>query len=247
MKKILVCTLFCVFIPLALYAISSPLMAINMDSDSYKIQWGNINIGAGQDLEKSGGGSYLLDLTMGQIAPGRYEKTGYLVRAGFQYIHSIIPFSFTISDLSIDFGSLTPQTPSTDTNTLTVSAGGAGGYQVLAIEDHTLRSNQSANISDTVCDGSDCDETSAGVWSQNTTYGFGFNMSGDHIPADFTDSTYFRQFASKELSESAQVVMSSSSAISSATSTVTYKVNTGSTQEAGNYENAITFIAVPSY
>lgn len=217
--------------------------AVNMNSDSYKIQWGNVNIGGGR---KTSGGYTLTD-TIGQIAPGDYQSNGYWLRAGFQYIHSIIPFTFTVSDLSIAFGSLTPGTPSTDTNTLTVSAGGAGGYQVLAQENHVLRSDQGSNLADTTCDGSSCDETDADPWTQNTTYGFGFNMSGDDIPADFVDSTYFRQFADIESAESAQIVMSSNSIASSSLATVTYKVNISSVQEAGNYENAITYIAVPAY
>ncbi|MCD6225690.1 hypothetical protein J7J95_01245 [bacterium] len=219
------------------------IQAVNMTSNSYKIQWGNINIGSGEQSSSS----YQLSATLGQIAPGKFSSTGYIVRAGFQYIHSVIPFSFTISDLSIDFGSLVAQTPKTATNTLTVSAGGAGGYQVLAYENHPLRSEQNEDIPDTTCDSGTCSETTADVWTQNTTYGFGFNMSGDDVPSDFVDSTYFRQFANKENNESPQVVMSSNSVTSSATATVTYKVNISSSQAAGNYENAITFVAIPIY
>jgi len=217
--------------------------AVNMDSDSYKIQWGNVNMGGGR---KTSGG-YIITDTLGQIAPGDYQSAGYWLRAGFQYIHSIIPFTFTISDLNIAFGSLVVGTPSTDTNTLTVSAGGAGGYQVLAQENHVLRSDQGSNLADTLCDTSLCDETNADPWTSNSVYGFGFNMSGNDIPVDFVDSTYFRQFADLESAENKQIVMSSDAVTSSSTATVTYKVNIDSTQEAGNYENAITFVAIPAY
>ncbi|MFH1601467.1 MAG: hypothetical protein ABIB61_00740 [Candidatus Shapirobacteria bacterium] len=217
--------------------------AANMDSDSYKIQGGNVNIGGG---EKSSD-SYNLTDTIGQIAPGDYQSDGYWLRAGFQYIHSIIPFTFTISDLSIAFGSLVPGTPSTDTNTLNVSAGGAGGYQVLAFENHPLRSEQANDIVDTTCDTLSCDETDADPWINDSIYGFGFKISGDDIPEDFEDSTFFRQFADQEGAESAQIVMSSDAVTSSSTATVTYKVNISGSQAAGNYENAITYIAVPGY
>jgi len=229
------------------FVFSLKASAVNMSSDNYKVQWGNINIGAGQDLEKSGGGNYLLDLTMGQTGPGLYSKTGYKVRAGFQYIHSIIPFTFTISDLTIDLGNLIPQTPATDTNTLTVSAGGAGGYQVLAYESHPLRSETGVEISNTSCDNGNCTKTNAEIWSQNTTYGFGFNINGDDTPADFVDPTYFRPFADFETYGAGEEIMASSEATKSAQATVTYKANISQTQAAGNYQTQIVYIAVPRY
>jgi len=232
-----------IFFVLFLFFFSSPSLATNMDSDSYKIQWGNINMGGGR---KTSAG-YVVTDTLGQMAPGSYTSNGYWLRAGFQYIHSIIAFTFTISDLSIDFGSLTVGSPSTDTNTLTVSAGGAGGYQVLALENHVLRSDQGSNLADTLCDTSLCSESNADPWTSNSVYGFGFNINGDDTPVDFVDSTYYRQFADIESAESKQIVMSSSAVTASSVATVTYKVNVNSTQEAGNYENAITYIAVPGY
>ena len=242
MSKNIVFIIFIIFI-----IIVKTAAAIDMNSDSYQIQWPNINIGGGRKTKE---GSYTLTDTIGQFAPGRYTSDGYIVRAGFQYIHSILPFSFTVSDLSIDFGSLTPQSPSSQTNNLTVSAGGAGGYQVLAFEDNQLRSNQNDDIADTTCDDTTCTETNASAWTQNTIYGFGYRMDADNdnIPAVFQDNpTYYKQFANKELSENAQVVMSSDSATLSATATVTYKVNIDTIQPAGDYENSITFIAVPEY
>lgn len=218
-----------------------------MNSDSYQIQWPNVNMGGGRKTKE---GSYNLTDTLGQTAPGRYASTGYLVRAGFQYLHSIIPFTFTISSTSINLGALIPQTPSTSTNTLTVSAGGAGGYQVFASENHPLRSNQSDNIDDTTCDTGTCTETTAAAWTQSTTYGFGYRMDAvnNNIPTVFKNNpTYYKQFADKEINDLSQVVMSSASATRTATATVTYKANINAAQAAGNYENAITFIAVPGY
>ena len=220
-----------------------PARAVNMSSDDYRIQWGNINIGGGNQSSTN----YNLGLTMGQTAPGLYSKTGYKVRAGFQYIHSIIPFSFTISDLTINLGDLLPQTPATDTNTLTVSAGGAGGFQVLAYEAHPLRSKTGVDISDTTCDNGNCTKTQAEIWSQNTTYGFGFNINGDDTPADFVDTTYFRPFADFETYGAGEEVMASSEATSSAQATVTYKANISQTQAAGDYKTNIVYIAVPRY
>ena len=221
----------------------SPLEAVNMQSPSFRIQWGNINIGGRNQASTN----YQLGVTMGQIAPGRFASSGYLVRAGFQYIHSKIAFSFTVSSLDINLGNLSPNTPATATNVLTVAAGGAGGYQVLAFESHPLRSESGDDIADTTCDNNDCDETVAGVWTSTTSYGFGFNIQGDDIPSDFIDTTYFRQFANQEAGESPQVIMSSNSVTQQSQATVTYKANISPTQPAGNYQTSITFLAVPMY
>lgn len=221
-------------------------LAKNMSSDNYQIQMGNFNMASGK---KQSAGYKLLD-TLGQNAPGEYDSTGFIIKAGFEYIKSIIPFSFTISDLSINFGSLIADNPTTQSNTLTVSSGGGTGYQITTMEDHPLQAPGTiTQIPDTTCDGgvNTCDEQTAKVWSSTTAYGFGFNMSGNDIPADFADSTYFRQFADKSGSENPQVVMSSLNVGTNRQSTVTYKVNVSGVQAAGNYENSITFICTPGY
>lgn len=243
------CFLLCIFAICYWLLAITPLFTIpaeaqsKVESTNYKITLPNLNMGAG--LPNSS--SYNLGVTMGQTAPGLYTSTSYKVRAGFWYIKSIIPFSFSISDFSIEFGSLVPGTPSTLTNTLTVSAGGAGGYTVKASENKPLTSTSNNTIPDTTCDAGGCSQTTAGVWSQNTTYGFGFNMSGNDIPADFIDSTYFRQFADRNAGESAQTVMSSANVGRSRQATVTYKVNVSNIQAAGNYQNILMFVATPTY
>ena len=72
-------------------------------------------------------------------------------------------------------------------------------------------------------------------------------MSGNDVPAAFVDSTYFKQFADASQSETAQIVMSSANVDTNRLATVTYKINVSPTQTAGDYENALTFIATPTY
>lgn len=212
-------------------------------SPNYVIQMPNLNSGAGIPASTN----YSMSSTIGQTSAGLYSSSGYRVKSGFQYIYSIIPFSFTISSISINFGHLVAQTPSTATNTLTVASGGAGGYQVKASENNPLKvSSSGKTIPNTNCNVS-CTNTTAGIWNSNTKYGFGFNMSGNDIPADFTDLTYFRPFANRSNSESPQVVMSSIYVGSGRQSTVTYKVNVSGVQASGIYNNIITYTAIPSY
>lgn len=223
-----------------------------VESDHYTIQLPNLNSGAGIPSSTN----FILNSTIGQTAQGEISSTNYIVKAGFQYIHSIIPFYFSISDISIDFGTLTPGTPSTQQATLTVSAGGAGGYAVTAFENHPLQNGQSDQIADTLCDSGPCSQTSAQPWTSNTTYGFGFNMSGDDVPADFVNSTYYRQFADASAAESAATIMNKSGVTYDypnntwpwrSVATITYKVNVSSVQEAGTYTNFVTFIATPTF
>ena len=103
-----------------------------------------------------------------------------------------------------------------------------------------------STIPNTDCDAG-CTNTTAGVWADSSKYGFGFNMTGNDIPADFTDLTYFRPFADRGSSESPQIVMSSIYVGRGRQSTVTYKVNISGLQPAGIYNNIITYTAIPSY
>jgi len=227
-----------------LYILHSPTArAETLSSDNYKIQMDNINMSAKIPTSSA----YHLEPTSG-TSPSLYSNTGYHAHMGFGYIKNKVPFTFTISDLSIDFGTLTPKTPSTLNNTLIVSSGGDNGYQVTARENNTLKTLAgTSSIADTACDGNACDEAIATPWTQNTTYGFGYNMSGNDIPTTFSGPTYFRPFPSSAASEDPAIVMSSSVVSKNRVAMVTYKVNNSGSQASGDYENYIIFVATPTY
>jgi hypothetical protein len=224
-----------------------------MVSPNYEIQFPNFNAGAG--VPKST--NFWTRGTLGQTAPGLFSSANYRVRSGFQYISTIIPFSFSISNISINFGTLTPSTPDTRTATLKVKAGGAGGYSVKAIENHPLQITGSATtIPNTTCDTGTCTKLTAGVWSLNSTYGFGFNMSGDDVPSDFVNSNYFRPFANAALGEDPAIIMTKNQVTWNypnntwpweSQATITYKINVSPTQPAGTYTNIIKFTAIPAF
>ncbi len=223
-----------------------PVNAINMDSSSYSIKFGTINIQGGNKSSPS----YRLSDTVGQLAANEFSSAGYIVKAGFQYIHSIVPFSFTISNTIINLGTLVPGSTngSTATTNLTVSFGGAGQYQVTAIEEGKLRIlSGAANISDTACDNGLCTVSSAQPWTSSSINGFGYGMTGQDIPADFTDGTYYRPFPDRESAGTPSVVMSSVNLGKARQSTLKFKVNIPSTQTAGSYQTIINFVATPSY
>lgn len=217
-----------------------------MRNDSYILKWGNFNSFAG----KASDASRTVTFTGGQNAIGLYSGTNYKVRAGFQYIYSIIPFSFSISNTVINFGSLVPGEPLTRTTNLTVSNGSAYGYQVTAQENNALRVlSTGIDIQDTTCDAGTCTETTAAAWTSPLTYGFGYrcdNLSGTDCSTDFATTTFYKQFADIERSETPQTLMSSTSVGTGRQSQITYKLNISATQQAGLYQNVITYIATPS-
>ncbi|NMB84374.1 hypothetical protein GYA28_03750 [Candidatus Roizmanbacteria bacterium] len=231
-----------------------------MESSGFRIQGGNVNMGS--DNMSTPGAT--LSTTLGQLAAGKFDSDGYIVKAGFQYIHSIVPFTFSISDSRIDFGSILNNEPKTATTNLRVSFGGAGNYQVTAAELGRLGTLSGDYIDNTSCDNSDCDVSTASVWDLDTTYGFGYNIDGEDIPATYT-SCYltnsklcYRPFPDTTLPTPtpAAVIMSSDHVTVDLTSkpkdiihesTVTFKLNVSSAQPAGSYQTVISFIATPSY
>lgn len=233
----------------------SPCFAQTFDSDSYHIDRGNFNMTGG----KKDSANYQLTDTVGQNAPGQFDTDGYVIKSGFQYIYdSLFRFSFAISSLNINFGSLVPNVSSMDTNTITISSPGISGYQVLIQENHPLAVNSSTQISNTKCDDSNCTLNLASPWVNDDTYGFGYNVIGVNQSGAvtnvgtsnyFTNPTYFRPFADKSAvpSEISAVIMSEDQPVNKHSARITYKVNIPIDQAAGNYQNAITFIAVPKY
>jgi hypothetical protein len=217
-----------------------------MSNSSYIIQMGNLNSISGEPT----GSGYKLSYTSGQTGPGLYSGTNYKVRAGFQYISSIIPFRFSITNTFIDFGIVSPTSPVLRTSTLTISNGSAFGYQVTASENHNLRVNSSGfEIPPTACgdSGPSCTPTSAGPWTSTLTYGFGYrcdNQTGTDCDSQFSDSTYYKPFIA---SPSAVAVMSGTNVSKNRVSQITYKLNISGSQAAGLYTNVINYIATPTF
>lgn len=226
--------------------IAQQVSALKMTSDDYTILEGNLNSAAGRPTSST----YKLGITVGELGPGLYSGTNYKVRAGFQYIHSIIRFNFSISSVLIDFGTLTPTNPVTRTQTLTVSNGSAHGYTVTASENRPLQVDATgAQIPDTTCDTGTCTESTSALWSNTLTYGFGYrcdNVSGTDCATGFTTADYYKQFANLNASETPQSVMTGANVGRNKQTQITYKANISGTQPGGIYKNIITYIATPT-
>jgi len=253
---------FCLAIFVSLIALFRPqlIKAERLTSDSYIIQFANFNMGAGKF---DPGTLYNVSYTLGQTAAGPYGKFGegeesyYFIGAGFQYIYQIGEFKFTISDIDIDLGTLTPGAHNTGNNTLTISTRGAGGYTIYTYEQHPLTHRGGLDfIPDTECDvGYTCDPENAKPWLMENVEGFGFNAAGDSVAEDFTsanpvcitDTECFRPFADVSGGGVMKPIMGSDNIARAEQATITYKAGISGAQAAGHYETSIIFVAVPGY
>lgn len=237
---------FFLFILTTLYLLlhTEPASALTMSNDNYILQMGNFNMSSG----KPTGDNYKMGVTTGQTGPGLYTGTNYKVRSGFQYIHSVIAFAFSITNTDINFGTLTANNPVTRTSNLTISNGSAAGYSVTASENHQLLVPATgAIIPDTTCDDGTCTESTSAAWTNSLTYGFGYrcdNVTGTDCASGFTTSTFYKQF---DASPSAKTVMSGANVGRNKETQITYKVNISTTQAAGLYTNIIMYIATPTF
>ncbi len=242
MKKTILITTTC-----CLLLAASQVQADRMSSDSFVITFGNFNVTSG---EKSSA-SYNVTDTVGQTADGPYGEYGsstYFVGSGFQYIYQIDTFGFSVSQTAIDLGELIIGTHSTASHNISISTKGAYGYTIYTYEQTPLtHSNGTDTIADTTCDAGTCDESTAGVWSNESIPGFGFNASGDDVVSAFVDSTYYKQFADISNSETMQAIMQSDNVGTNRTATITYKAGITATQAAGNYQTGVVYVAVPGY
>ncbi|MDD4107078.1 MAG: hypothetical protein PHX84_04035 [Candidatus Shapirobacteria bacterium] len=240
------------FLSIIYHRQSTITLAQTFNSTNYEIQFGNFNMTSG----KKNSPSYTLTDTVGQNAPGRFTNSGYVVKSGFQYIYDTSEkFSFNINEVDLPFGSMTPNVGSTQTNIITITSPSSRGYEVLAIANHPLLANN-YTIPDTSCNSNNCSKTTSAPWTISTAYGFGFNALGINSSGVatnigtsnyFTDTTYYRPFASLSKNDLPQVFMSENNRVKDRQARITYKVNISPNQATGVYSNLINLIAIPKY
>jgi len=250
MKSKLLKLTLALLIPILLF-VPARAIAQHFESDSYIIDWGNFNITSGRKSSDT----YNLTDTVGQNAPGQYDGS-VIIKSGFQYIYDMIYyFSFQIDDLTIDFGNLVPELPSTDINTLTITTPSGHGYQILSHQNHSLKNEVGQTIPDVTGDNGLATESQQDTWTQINTYGFGLTAIGldGTNPTGVGTSQYFpttddyRQFANYALSETQQIIASETGPVKNRSIQVTYKANIDTFQSTGNYQTAVTFTAIPNY
>ncbi len=178
-----------------------------------------------------------------------YIAKNYNVRSGFEGLPNS-PFVFSVSQTSIDFGTLSPNNPILRTNNLSILSGSAYSYSVLAFEDHGLTSSKGESIPDTTCDNGSCTQITGADWNSILTFGFGYrcdNLSGNPCSDEFIDKSFYKRFANNSRSESAQEVLAGESNPKEKKAQITYKVNISPSQSQSVYSSSITYIAMPGF
>lgn len=237
---------FLIVMVLLIVLSATPLMASNMTSTNYRLIFGTLNSGGG----KVSGSGKTLNTSLGQVAASRFSQGDVVVKAGFQYIRTLYPFTFRVTPATVPLGTLVPNTPSTGTVQNIVTTRSQGFDVFVQAETPMKRVLAADTIADTLCDGGigdPCTTTTAKQWTSSSTYGFGYGVTGQDMAADFINTNYYRQFPAQSQSESSAVFMTSIYAGKARTANVNIKANIDGQQAAGTYQTILRFIAVPKY
>ncbi|MFC1711692.1 hypothetical protein ACFLZ1_03850 [Patescibacteria group bacterium] len=163
---------------------------------------------------------------------------------------------------AVPFGSLTLGAFNDAAQQLSCVTNGAGGYVVTVIENDQLSidGEHGTELSDTDCDSADCTETVEAEWDTDTTEsGFGFSIQdidANSVPFEYTTATgncsgsyCARRFPSTaDGGESATGLMSNSSTPASTEDIyMCYRMVASTTQQAGDYENFLTYVATATF
>lgn len=165
----------------------------------------------------------------------------------------------TNAPLAVPFGTLTLNTFKDAGHNLTVSTNAQSGYAVTASEDDELGLNGATSpaIPDTPGNNSLATEGVSDEWTTSTVNGFGYsleNVDAASIAFEYTTSSgnctgtfCARQFANIAASDSPQTLFSSTTVANAQNAYVCYRLSVGATQQAGDYENLLTYTATGTF
>jgi len=220
---------------LLLYSVTS-IHAFGSSSASYKLE-GEFGIFGGAKSSAS----YKLTDTGGGFAVGFGSSANYGTGSGFQYVLAEVrEIIYTISKTSVDLGSLSSSTVSTDSHTIEVDTNGAGGYQVTVVEDNNLRTG-GADIIDDVSDG--FVNTAGG----DEEYGLATSKAGQDISQWDAACDSSDPETASAITSSTQTVASASTPIDDDITTLCYAATITDATEAGSYSHILTYIATGTF
>lgn len=238
-----------VFILAAFYLIlaTAPFaLAQTMENGLYEIREGDVSSFDNDSIISNP----VVNVSPGK--PGEFTGKNYTVKAGNNYHPDNTPLSFSVSNLKVSFGSLSPTNPVSRTSNLRVTNNSSYSYKVIASENNQLtEAKTGSKIPDTTCDDGKCSQNQAGKWDSTLSYGFGYRCEGNESACIYADESFevpsfYKQFSDSSLNESASTILSQGSGTGQE-ATVTYKVNISSSQPQGFYLNTVTYLLIPSY
>jgi len=244
---------FIFFIALSFRLLSIVNAQSTMSSSNFHVTWGNFNMTSGKKTSSS----FNLTDTVGQNFAQQFTSSGFTMKAGFQYIYAATTetpntISFSIDNNLIDLTNLVPGVATTATNTISISCSSTQGYEIQAFQKYPLTNSANQAIPNTDCNGF-CTIDYSSTWESG--YGFGFNAigysglieTGIGTSQYFLNSSFYRPFADSSQSQNPVPIMSQDINVENQQAKINYKVVVDPIQSAGNYQNAISFIAVGKY
>lgn len=163
---------------------------------------------------------------------------------------------------AVPFGSLTLGAFNDAQQQLSCITNASGGYAITTMSNDPLsvEGEHSTELADTDCDAEDCDYDDVGEWStENDASGFGYslqNIDASTVPFQYNSSLesctgagYCAQaFPDKSQDDVAFEIMSNSSTPSTTEDAyLCYRIAVSTGQTAGDYENAITYVATATF
>ncbi len=217
MKGVVIATL----IAIVVLGVSSQANAL-MTSTNYRIYGDAI----GTSGERSTSSSYILTDTLAELTPAEGTSTNYNLLSGFQNLSEHPTFSFSVSDSSINIGTLSTSSIQSATSTVTTSTNAPFGYTTTIVEDGALRNTASDDIDD-VSDGA------VTIGSEE----YGIALTG--TDRSFTDD---QAITSTPLSIATRTNWKNNAQV-----TVTFKASVAAATTAGSYSHVVTYVSTGNF
>jgi len=149
---------------------------------------------------------------------------------------------------SVPFGTISTTAFTEAAQLLTVSTNASGGYTVTASESGKLTARTlptTPTIPDTTCQATACTVTTPQTWSSTAYKGFGYALedaAGNAVPDSIEYSIGWRPF-----DITGEQIMTDTVPADADQAYVCYRVIVSGSQEAGDYENYIIYIATATF
>lgn len=205
--------------------------AFSSSSTNYKLEGEFGNFGGAKSST-----NYKITDTGGGFAPGLGNSSNYRSCSGFQCVIAEVPsITVTLSSNSINLGTLSGSSVSTQSHTISVKTN-VGGYTSRVIEDGELR--YGAATIDQVGDGA--------VTAGSEEYGLATSQSGRDIAQD-TDCGNSPYTAGPITGTLQSVASKNGPTYTSETTTLCYAASTNAATTAGTYQQILTYITTGSF
>lgn len=215
-------------------ALSSSALAFPSSSTNYKLE-GEFGIFGGAKTSTN----YRLTDTGGGFAPGFGNSSNYRNCSGFQCVIAQVPsITVTLSDTTMNLGTLSTGSVNTDSHTVSVTTN-FGGYTTRVYEDGNLRTANGDEVND-VADGF--------VNAGSEEYGLATSQSGQNITQD-TDcgSSTYAATGLDGVSNPKSVASKGGPTYTAETTTICYAASRSGLTAAGIYQQIVTFVTTGSF